>query len=99
MASSKEDLRVDDLYEIQEAILDAMLQWKNIGLGLEISPLHIEVINVNNGDVEDKFRSMIFKWLTNGKNCTWAALCKALSARSVGHANLHGLNNKTGEVR
>ncbi|CAI8033424.1 Interferon-induced helicase C domain-containing protein 1, partial [Geodia barretti] len=82
------DLRVDDLYEVQEAIWDTRPKWKNIGLGLLISPPDIEVINENNGNIDDKFHSMILKWLENGKNCTWAALCKALSARSVGHANL-----------
>ena len=81
-------LKENDLFEIQEAIWDARPKWKNIGLGLKISTSDIEVIDVNKGNVDDKFQSMILKWLQNGKNCTWAALCKALSARSVGHASL-----------
>ncbi|CAI8020892.1 Interferon-induced helicase C domain-containing protein 1 [Geodia barretti] len=88
MASSKDDLRVDDLYEIQEAIWDARPKWRNIGLGLKIRPPDIEVIDVNNGNVDDKFHGMILKWLQNGKNCTWGALCEVLSLRSVGHDNL-----------
>ena len=81
-------LKEDDLFEIQEQLWDARSKWRNIGLGLKIRQPDIEVINVNNGNVDDKFNSMILKWLQNGKNCTWAALCKALSARSVGHASL-----------
>ena len=81
-------LKEDDLFEIQEQLWDARSKWRNIGLGLKIRQPDIEVIDVNNGNVDDKFNSMILKWLQNGKNCTWAALCKALSARSVGHASL-----------
>ena len=81
-------LKEDDLFEIQEQLWDARSKWRNIGLGLKIRQPDIEVIYVNNGNVDDKFHSMILKWLQNGKNCTWAALCKALSARSVGHASL-----------
>ena len=89
MASSKDDLRVDDLLEVQEAIWDARPKWKNIGLGLKIRQPDIEVINVNNGNnFDDKFQSMILKWLENGKNCTWGVLCEVLSLRSVGHDNL-----------
>ena len=85
MASS---LRVDDLHEVQEAIWDARPKWKNIGLGLKIRPPDIEVIDENNGKIDDKFRTMILKWLQNGKNCTWVALCEVLSLRSVEHDNL-----------
>ena len=88
MASSKDDLRVDDLLEVQEAIWDARPKWKYIGLGLKIRQPDIEVINVNNGNVDDKFQSMILKWLENGKNWTWGVLCEVLSLRSVGHDNL-----------
>ena len=88
MDLSVDDLKVDDLFEIQEQLWDARSKWRNIGLGLKISTSDIEVIDVNNGNVDDKFHSMILKWLQNGKNCTWGALCKVLSLRPVGHDKL-----------
>ena len=81
-------LREDDLFDIQEKLWDARSKWKNIGLGLKIRPPDLQVIDRNHHDADDKFQSMILKWLQIGKDRTWAALCKVLSARSVGHGQL-----------
>ena len=81
-------LRINDLHEIQEKIWDARPKWKIIGLALKIRKPDIDVIDKNKGDIDEIFQDMIIKWLENGENCTWAALSKALSARSVGHKDL-----------
>ena len=79
MASRKDDLRVDDLLDVQEAIWDARPKWKYIGFGLKIRQSDIEVIDENNGKIDDKFHSLILKWLQSGKNRTWGALCLPVS--------------------
>ena len=82
-------LREDDLFDIQEKLWDARSKWKNIGLGLKIRPPDLQVIDRNHHDDDDKFQGVILKWLQiGGKDRTWAALCKVLSARSVGHGQL-----------
>ena len=81
-------LREDDLFEIQEELWDARPKWRTIGLGLKIRPPDLDVIDQNGEGIDAKFESMILKWLQNGKNCTWASICKILSTRSVGHSNL-----------
>ena len=81
-------LRINDFHEIQEIIWDARPKWKIIGLALKIRKPDIDIIDKNNGDIDEKFQDMIIKWLENGENCTWAALSEALSARSVGHKDL-----------
>ena len=81
------ELKEDDLGNIQDKIWDARAKWYNIGLGLRLLPADLEVID-KEGDIEAKFRNMLLKWLRGGKDCTWEALCKALSAPSVSHSVL-----------
>ena len=81
-------LKTDDLLKIQEELWDARSKWRNIGLGLKVKASDLQVIDQNKDDVDDKFQSMILKWLDIGKDCTWGALCEVLLARSVGHSHL-----------
>ena len=81
-------LKTDDLLKIQEELWDARSKWRNIGLGLKIRASHLRVIDQNGDNVDDKFQSMILRWLHIGKDCTWGALCEVLLARSVGHSHL-----------
>ena len=82
------ELKEANFFEIQETIWDARGKWRTIGLGLKISRSDLDVIKQNNADVDDQFGSMLLKWLQNGEECTWEALCRVLSARSVGHHTL-----------
>ena len=77
-----------DLFDIQENLWDARSKWRNIGLAIKIRNPDLEVIDQENRDIDAKFQSMILLWLKNGKDCTWATLCKALEARSVGLSDL-----------
>ena len=83
-----EVLKEDDCFEIEEELWDARGKWRTIGQGLKISRSDLDVIKRNNDDVDDQFRSMIDTWLQNGEDCTWEALCRVLSARSVGYHTL-----------
>ena len=83
-----EVLKEDDCFEIEEELWDTRAKWRTIGQGLKISRSDLDVIKQNNADVDDQFRSMIDKWLQNGEDCTWEALCRVLSARSVGYRTL-----------
>ena len=76
-------LTENDLGDIQEEAWDARAQWYNIGLRLRLSTTDLDVIDKDQGNTEAKFRCMLLKWLRSGKQCTWEALCEALSARSV----------------
>ena len=82
------ELNEDDLYDVQDEIWDARSKWYNIGLGLKIPASDLDVIDKDRGDIEAKFRSMLLKWLRSGKACTWGALIKALSSRSVEQTKL-----------
>ena len=82
------ELTEDDLGDIQDEAWDARAQWYNIGLGLRLPTTDLDVIDKDKGDIEAKFRCMLLKWLRSGKHCTWEALCKALSTRSVNHSVL-----------
>ena len=83
-----EVLKRDDCFEIIEELWDARGKWWIIGLGLKISRSDLEAIKQSNADVDDQFRSMLLKWLQNGEECTWEALCQVLSARPVGYRTL-----------
>ena len=82
------ELTEDDLGDIQDEAWDARAQWYNIGLRLRLPATDLDVIDKERGDIEAKFRCMLLKWLRSGNHCTWEALCKALSARSVNQAKL-----------
>ena len=81
-------LKEDDIFEIIEVLWDARGKWRTIGLGLKISRSDLDIIKQNDADVDDQFRSMLLKWLQNGEECTWEALCWVLSKRSVGYHTL-----------
>ena len=81
-------LTKDDLFDIQENLWDARSKWRNIGLAIKIRHPDLDVIDQDNRDVDAKFQSMILLWLKNGRDCTWATLCKGLEARSVGLSDL-----------
>ena len=78
------ELKEEDLSEVQDELWDARIKWYNIGLRLGILAPDLDVIENDGGDTEARFRSMLRKWLREGKNCTWEALIKALSSPSVG---------------
>ena len=81
-------LTKDDLFDIQENLWDARSKWRNVGLAIKIRHPDLEVIDQENRDIDAKFQSMILLWLKNGKDCTWATLCKGLEARSIGLSDL-----------
>ena len=74
----------DDLFSVLDLLWDARPKWRCIGLGLKISQADLNVIDKDNQDTDDKFRSMFENWLKKGKYCTWDAVCEVLSARPVG---------------
>ena len=51
-------LREDDLFDIQEKLLDARSKWKYIGLGLKIRSSDLQAIDRNHHDYDDKFQSI-----------------------------------------
>ena len=81
-------LSEDDLFYILDQLWDARPKWRFIGLGLKISRSDLDVIDHGNSDDDSKFESMLGKWLRNGRDCTWDALCKVLSSRPVGCTRL-----------
>ena len=81
-------LSEDDLFYILDQLWDARPKWRFIGLGLKISRSDLDVIDHGNSDDDSKFESMLVKWLRNGRDCTWDALCRVLSSRPVGCTRL-----------
>ena len=82
------ELKEEDLSDVQDELWDARSKWYNIGLRLGIPASDLDVIKNDGDDTEARFRSMLLKWLREGKNCTWVALIKALSSPSVGQPML-----------
>ena len=82
------ELKVKDLSVVQNKLWDARSKWRYIGLDLGILASDLEVIKKDGDDTDEKFHSMLLKWLCEGKNCTWEALIKALSSPSVGQTTL-----------
>ena len=80
----EETLSEKDLFDIQEELHDARAKWRTIGLGLKLPPSDLEVIDRDKADCEEKFESVLLRWLKNGNECTWSTLYKVLSTRTVG---------------
>ena len=77
------ELNEGHLRDIQNKLWPARSQWYNIGLGLGLSPDTLDFIDQDNQGADAKFRYMILKWLRGGKECSWEALCEAVSDPSV----------------
>ena len=65
------ELKEEDLSEVQDELCDARIKWYNIGLRLAPD---LDVIEKDGVDTEARFRSMLRKWLREGKILKW--LCE-----------------------
>ena len=81
-------LSEDDLFEIQEELYDVRAKWRKIGQGLKVLLSDLDVIDRDKKDSEEKFESVLSRWLKSGKDCTWSSLCRVLSTRTVGEGAL-----------
>ena len=81
-------LSEDDVFEIQEELYDVRAKWRTIGRGLKVSSSDLDVIDKDKANSEEKFESVLSRWVRNGKDCTWSSLCRVLSTRTVGEAAL-----------
>ena len=79
-------LSISDLVDVVEAAWDARTKWYDIGLGLRVSPIALDVIKDNNSrDCNACFREMLKEWLkTSQPTPSWTQLVKVLRSRMVG---------------
>ena len=71
-----------------------MVDWKSLGVQLDISPAMLQEIHVNNhGQVGDCKFAMVSVWLSSDKTCSWRKLIDAL--KSIGlHALAEGIREQ-----
>ena len=58
-------------------------KWYNIGVRFKIGVPELNVIGMDGGDVDQKFNSVVSKWLNRGANCTWRMICDVLKHPTV----------------
>ena len=77
-------LNSDDLAEVQEALWDARLKWRNIGLRLNMKSHELDTISKEAGDdIGEKFTKMVEFRLKMTEPCTWMILYEALKNPTV----------------
>ena len=60
--------------------LKPIVEWKKLGVQLDISGTKIKVIDVNNrGQVEECIIAMVEFWLESDTSCSWMKLVDALN--------------------
>ena len=71
-----------------------MVDWKSLGVLLDISPAMLQEICVNNrGQVEDCKFTMVSVWLSSDKTCSWSKLIDALKSISL-HVLAEGIREQ-----
>ena len=61
--------------------LNEVVEWKSLGVHLDISPAMLQEICVNNrGQVGDCKFAMVSVWLSSDKACSWRKLIDALKS-------------------
>ena len=91
-------LHIENLREIYEALFDARDKWYDIGMFLKLQIETLNGIENNEVQLDRQFRKMLLLWLQSGKNRTWYALADALRSKFVGRSDiagkLHMMKNK-----
>ncbi len=74
----------EDLDTVYEKLCTAKTKWKNIGMGLKISPSKLDEIDKNCPlDCDEALQKMLKVWFDTTKEPTWEKLCKCLCKVSV----------------
>ena len=81
-------LKLDDYAKVQEAMWEARCQWFNIGVHFHLNIDDLNAIDIDSGDVDEKFNKMLHTWFRNGENRTWEAICDVLQHITVGRSCL-----------
>ena len=82
-------LNSDDLGEVQEALWEARLKWRNIGLRLNMKSHELDTISKEAGDdIGEKFTKMVEFRLKMTEPCTWKILYEALKNPTVNMPNV-----------
>ena len=77
-------LNSDDLGEVQEALWEARLKWRNIGLRLNMKSHELDTISKEAGDdIGEKFTKMVEFRLKMTEPCTWKILYEVLKNPTV----------------
>ena len=79
----------NDLAVVLDELHDVRKMWYEIGLRLQVSVEDLETISSEHKSDQHSLRRVILLWLKSG-TATWAALCEALSNRTVGEVTLAG---------
>ena len=89
-AADSSYLRIDDLKDVQEELIDVSNKWYNIGLQLNLQPGVLDNIKLTeHADARSCLCEMLKSWLKRVHPLpTWQLLVKALSSRSVSEADL-----------
>ena len=81
-------LRINDLKDVHEELIDVSTKWYNIGLQLNLQPGALDHIKEHK-DANSCLREMLKHWLKGvHPSPTWKLLIKALKSRSVSEADL-----------
>ena len=81
-------LRINDLKDVHEELIDVSSKWYNIGLQLNLQPGVLDHIKEHK-DANSCLREMLKHWLKGvHPSPTWKLLIKALKSRSVSEADL-----------
>ena len=82
-------LNSDDLGEVQEALWEARLKWRNIGLRLKMKSHELDTISKEAGDdIGEKFTKMFEFRLKMTEPCTWKILYEVLKNPTVNMPNV-----------
>ena len=79
-------LKIDDLKDVQEELIDVSNKWYNIGLQLNLQPGVLDGIREHK-DANSCLCEMLKFWLKTNHS-TWQLLVKALNSRSVSETDL-----------
>ena len=63
---------------------NARTKWYFIGVRFGLAAPQLDAIDVEEKEVDEKFRKMVKKWLETGEGCTWNAVYDALKHPTVG---------------
>ena len=81
-------LEMKDLSDVQEALWPARTVWKNIGIRLKLPHHDLAAIDVEGGELGDKFTRMLTLRLKRSEPLTWKDLKDVLNHPTVGMGNV-----------